>query len=495
MTPRDRIAVIDIGSNSLRLVVYDRIGRSPLALFNEKVLCGLGRGLGRSGRLNPDAIAPALANLQRFVALARAVGVTRLDIIATAAVRDASDGAQFVAEATRRCGVPINILDGGAEGRLSALGVVAGIPQADGVVGDLGGGSVELIPVDLGQVGEGPSLPLGPLRLAEYGDDEKRLRDFVDGQLASIPWLRRYRGRSFYLVGGAWRALARIHMDQVNYPLHIIQNYAVPRGEAEQIFRFISRLSRKSLEKVAAVSKKRLEAVPLAAFVLSRVVDAIAPERLVFSAYGLREGHLYDLLPPAERKQDPLLVACATMAQALPRFGIAGEELFDWMTPLFAGEDARRRRLRLAVALLSDTAWNEHPDYRADEAFMRGLRMPFAGVDHGERVFIATALHARYGGPADAAVKDATRRLIGEADHAAARAIGLVLRLGYVLSGGAPGVLPRTRLELRDSEVALQAPAEDPLCAGETVQRRLDAVGRAFDRRGTLRLDGKKARG
>ncbi len=492
MAPRDRIAVIDIGSNSLRLVVYDRIGRSPLALFNEKVLCGLGRGLGRSGRLNADAIAPALANLQRFVALARAVGVTRLDIIATAAVRDASDGAQFVAEATRRCGIPINILDGGAEGRLSALGVVAGIPQADGVVGDLGGGSVELIPVDLGQVGEGPSLPLGPLRLAEYGDDEKRLRDIVDGQLASIPWLRRYRGRSFYLVGGAWRALARIHMDQVGYPLHIIQNYVVPRGEAEQIFRFISRLSRKSLEKVAAVSKKRLEAVPLAAFVLSRIVDAIAPERLVFSAYGLREGHLYDLLPDAERKQDPLVVACATMAQASPRFGIAGEELFEWIAPLFPGEDARRRRLRLAASLLSDTAWNEHPDYRADEAFMRGLRMPFAGIDHGERVFIATALHARYGGAADASVKEQTRRLIGEADHAVARAIGLALRLGYVLSGGAPGVLSHTHLALRDNEIALHAPADDPLWSGETVQRRLDAVGRAFDRRGIIRLDGKK---
>jgi exopolyphosphatase/guanosine-5'-triphosphate,3'-diphosphate pyrophosphatase len=493
MAPRDCIAVIDIGSNSLRLVVYDRIGRAPLALFNEKVLCGLGRGLGRSGRLNPDAVAPALANLQRFVALARAVGVARLDIIATAAVRDASDGAQFVAEATRRCGVPISILDGGAEGRLSALGVVAGIPQADGVVGDLGGGSVELIPVDLGQVGEGPSLPLGPLRLAEFGDDEKRLRDFVDGQLASIPWLRRYRGRSFYLVGGAWRALARIHMDQARYPLHIIQNYVVPRGEAEQIFRFISRLSRKSLEKMAAVSKRRIEAVPLAAFVLSRIVDAIAPERLVFSAYGLREGHLYDLLPEAERKQDPLLAACAAMARASPRFGIAGEELFDWLTPLFPGEDARRRRLRLAASVLSDTAWNEHPDYRADEAFMRGLRMPVAGIDHGERVFVGTVLHARYGGAADATVKDETRRLIGEADHAVARGIGLALRLGYVLSGGAPGVLTRTRLALRDNEVTLDAPEDDPLWSGETVQRRLDAVGRAFDRRGTIRLDGKKA--
>jgi exopolyphosphatase/guanosine-5'-triphosphate,3'-diphosphate pyrophosphatase len=493
MAPRDCIAVIDIGSNSLRLVVYDRVGRAPLALFNEKVLCGLGRGLGRTGRLNADAIAPALANLQRFVALARAVGVARLDIIATAAVRDASDGAQFVAEATRRCGVPINILDGGAEGRLSALGVVAGIPQADGVVGDLGGGSVELIPVDLGQVGEGPSLPLGPLRLAEYGDDEKRLRDFVDGQLASVPWLRRYRGRSFYLVGGAWRALARIHMDQVRYPLHIIQSYVVPRGEAEQIFRFISRLSRKSLEKMAAVSKRRIEAVPLAAFVLSRIVDAIAPERLVFSAYGLREGHLYDLLPDAERKEDPLLVACAAMARTSPRFGITGDELFEWVAPLFPGEDARRRRLRLAASILSDSAWNEHPDYRADEAFMRGLRMPFAGIDHGERVFVATVLHARYGGAADAAVKDETRRLIGDADHVSARAIGLALRLGYVLSGGAPDVLTRTRLALRDNEVTLDAPEGDPLWSGETVQRRLDAVGRAFERRGVIRLDGKKA--
>ena len=493
VAPRGRIAVIDIGSNSLRLVVYDRIGRSPLALFNEKVMCGLGRGLERSGRLNPDAIAPALENLQRFVALARAVGVARLDIIATAAVRDASDGRAFVAEATRRCGVAVDVLDGAAEGRLSALGVIAGIPQADGIVGDLGGGSVELIPVDLGQVGDGATLPLGPLRLAEYADDERRLRDIVDTHVASVPWLRRYRGRSFYLVGGAWRALARIHMDQVNYKLHIIQNYVVPRGDAEHIFRFIGRLSRKSLEKVAAVSKKRIEAVPLAAYVLSRMVDAIQPDRLVFSAFGLREGHLYDLLPEAERKQDPLLAACATMAEANPRFGIGGQEMFDWMSPLFPDEDARRRRLRLAASLLSDVAWNEHPDYRADEAFLRGLRMPFGGIEHGERVFVATALHARYGGQADAPIRDETKRLMPEHDHAVARAIGLTMRFGYTLCGGAAGVLTRTRLALRDAEIVLQASEEDPLWSGETVQRRLDAVGRAFDRRGVIRLDGKKA--
>ena len=488
MESSGRIAVIDIGSNSLRLVVYDGAGRAPLALFNEKVLCGLGRGLGKSGRLNADAIAPALDNLQRFVALAQAIGVVRLDIIATAAVRDASDGRAFVAEVTQRCGVAVRILDGAAEGRLSALGVVAGIQDADGVVGDLGGGSVELVPVDQGKVGDGDTLPLGPLRLAEFSDDERKLREVVDRHISGVDWLRRRRGRSFYLVGGAWRALARIHMEQMNYPLHIIQQYTVPRAEAEQIFQFIGRLSRKSLEKMSVVSKKRIEGVPLAALVLSRLVNVIEPNRLVFSAFGLREGHVYDLLAEDEQREDPLLAACRTMAGANARFGITGDELFEWMSPLFPADDGRRGRLRLAVALLSDTAWSAHPDYRADEAFEHAVKMPVAGIEHTERVFVATALHARYGGPGDAEIKLPTKRLIGEDDHAAARSIGLVLRLGYTLSGGAPGLLRRTRLALRDQEVVLLVPEEGPrLWSGETVQRRLDAVGRALNRRAVLR--------
>src|SRR5215472_2108683 len=88
-----RVGVIDIGSNSVRLVVYDALSRAPLPLLNEKVLCGLGRELGETGKLNPAGVDSALAHLQRFVALARAIGVRRLDALATAAVRDAEDGA------------------------------------------------------------------------------------------------------------------------------------------------------------------------------------------------------------------------------------------------------------------------------------------------------------------------------------------------------------------------------------------------------------------
>jgi exopolyphosphatase/guanosine-5'-triphosphate,3'-diphosphate pyrophosphatase len=343
------------------------------------------------------------------------------------------------------------------------------------------------VPLDLGSVGEGATLPLGPLRLAEFSDDERKLRDAVDRHIASVPWLRRYRGRGLYLVGGAWRALARIHMEQRDYPLHIIQSYKVPRHDAEQFFQLVGRLSRKSLEKMSAVSKKRIEAVPLAAFVLSRLVNVIEPNRLIFSAFGLREGLTFDLLPDAERRQDPLIAGCRAIAEASPRFGITGDELFEWTSPLYPVEDPRHRVLRLAVSLISDTAWSEHPDYRADEAFQRGLRMPLAGIEHGERVFIATALHARYGGPADSDIKTQTKRLIGEDDHAAARAIGLVLRLGYTLSAGAPNVLPHTRFVLRDQEIVLTVPDDEPLWAGETVQRRLDAIGRAFARKTTIR--------
>jgi exopolyphosphatase/guanosine-5'-triphosphate,3'-diphosphate pyrophosphatase len=487
---RGRIGVIDIGSNSLRLVVYDTAARAPTPLFNEKALCALGRGLGSSGRLNPEGVASALVNLQRFVAIANAIGVVRLDVIATAAVRDAADGADFVAEIRRQCGVEVAVLDGPGEGRLSALGVIAGIPNADGVVGDLGGGSVELVPVDRGAVGEGATLPLGPLRLAEFGDSERRLREVVEENIASVGWLQRYRGRSFYLVGGSWRALARIHMEQMNYPLHIIQNYTVPRAEAEQFFRMLGRLSRKSIEKIGSISRRRLETVPFASLVLSRIVEILAPERLVFSAYGLREGHVYNLLSDSERKGDPLIAGCAVLARTRPRFGITGEELFDWMSPLFPHEDTRHRRLRMAISLLSDTAWNEHPDYRADEAFLRSLRMPVAGIDHGERVFIATALHARYGGAAEAEIKQATRRLLSDVEHVEARRIGITLRLAYSLSGGAVGILEQLRLAPVEDEIVLSVPDDCQLWSGETVQRRFDAVGRAFERRAVVRLGG-----
>jgi exopolyphosphatase/guanosine-5'-triphosphate,3'-diphosphate pyrophosphatase len=482
---REYIGVVDVGSNSLRLVIYDGIRRSPSALFNEKAMCGLGRNLEHTGRLDPEGVALARTNLQRFVTLARDIGVKRLDVLATAAVRDASDGQVFVDEIERRHRVAVRILTGAEEGRLSAYGVVAGIPEASGIVGDLGGGSVELVSVAGGQVGAAVTLPLGPLRLADHAGDDRRLREVIDKQLATVPWLSsKIDGGAFYAVGGAWRALARIHMEQTRYPLHIIQQYTLPRGEAEDFLDVVARQSRKSLEKITTVSRKRLDVVPIAARVLHRLLRRIASKQLVFSAFGLREGHVYSLLDEAEQREDPLLAACTDLALAHSRFGVDGEEVFAWTTPLFAEEDEGQRRLRRAAALLSDIAWHEHPDYRAQQALRYVLYMPVAGIGHEERAQLAATLHVRYGGDGGSELLE---RLLDEDALAQARRAGLALRLGYTLSGGVPGVLARNTLRIENGTLVLTLSASGARRFGESVQRRLDALGRSLGRRTEVR--------
>lgn len=473
-----RIAVIDIGSNSIRLVVYDALNRAPVQLFNEKVLCGLGRELGETGRLNPEGVKSAFIHLERFVSLARSIGVRRLDAMATAAVRDAVDGRAFIGEVRRRCRISVKILSGQDEGRLSALGLIAGIPEARGVMGDLGGGSVELVGVGGGKAGTGVTVPLGPLRLSEFQNDERRLRSVLDRYIDSVDWLGRRRGETFYAVGGAWRALARIHMEQVFYPLHVIQGYRLLRRDAEDFLTVMAGLSRRSLEKITTVSRKRLETVPLAALVLRRIIRAMEPESVVFSAYGLREGHLYDLLPERRRREDPLLAACQSIARSHRRFGLGGDELHHWIAPLFDRNDPFSR-LRHAAACLGDVAWNEHPDYRAEQAFRYALYMPVVGLDHRERAFVAAVLHSRYGGP-DGSVREVVHRLIDEETAASARATGLALRLAYTLSGGVPKLLPDAPLSREGGILTLNLPADGPLQTGETVERRLAALGRAL---------------
>jgi exopolyphosphatase / guanosine-5'-triphosphate,3'-diphosphate pyrophosphatase len=485
MTSLNRIAVIDIGSNSLRLVVFERFGATLMPLLNEKVMCGLGRGIARTGRLNRDGVALAYANLQRFVALARALNADHLMAIATAAVREASDGQAFAAEIERQCGVSVHIVAGDEEARLSAAGVLAGIPSADGVVGDLGGGSVELVRIMGGRgdggatIGEGISLPLGPLRLAEFGDNPDALHAAIRRSVQSADLLRAASGKPLFLVGGAWRAIARLHMEQSHYPLHIIHQYTVQRRSAEAFIEVLAGMSRRSLERITTVNRKRLELVPLAAQILHELIAIGQPEQIVFSAYGLREGYAYGLLP-TQADVDPLIAACIGVATAQSPGRSDGDLLEEWTAPVFGDLSTGSRRLHRAACWLSDIAWTEHPDYRAEQAFTRSLRMPIGAINHQERVFIASALHARYGGAPDDPIKAATRVLLDDREASDARNLGLALRLAYTLCGGALDLLSQVRLSRDAASVVLEMPDNSSLFQGEAVERRLAALGRGF---------------
>jgi exopolyphosphatase/guanosine-5'-triphosphate,3'-diphosphate pyrophosphatase len=484
----ERIGVIDLGSNSLRLVVFERLGAALFPLVNEKVMCGLGRSIASTGRLNPEGIDLALLNLRRFVAFARAIAVDDLAVLATAAVRDARDGEAFAAEVERQCGVRVNIIDGAEEARLSAAGVLAGIPDADGVVADLGGGSIELVRVSrpalstptaaAGQIGPGISLPLGPLRLAEMGDSVKGLSETIERTLTAIPVLPAAAGRNLYLVGGAARAIARLHMEQTQYPLHIIHRYTLTRREAESFLDVISRQSRKSLERITTISRKRIEVVPLAAVVLRKLITIAGPRRVIFSALGLREGYAYGRIPVEDRVSDPLVAAYMAVGRRQSRFRLEGDRLQEWTSPLFPTLSEIARRRHRATCWLSDLAWSEHPDYRAKQAFIRSLTLPFAGSTHSDRVFVASALHARYGGPVEDPVKEPTRRLLDDQMSQEARTLGLTLRLAYALCAGRLELLSEFRLGRTGNTLMLEAPSEDSLLVGETVQRRLDSIAR-----------------
>jgi len=487
------LGVIDIGSNSIRLVVFDAGARAPTPIFNEKVLCAIGRDIDRTGRLSAEGGEQALENIRRFAALARAMGVREMELLATAAVRDARDGKEFAAAIRRGTGYPVRILTGAEEARFSALGVYSGIPDAEGVMGDLGGGSLELVHLDAGRIGPYATLPLGPLRLAQAeAKGRKWLRQAIDERLAALEWLDRGRGRDFYAVGGAWRSLARLHMAKQDYPLRVIHHYAVRREEALEFLDLVAAMGKSQMALVAEVSRRRVETLPIAATVLARVLLRMQPAQLVFSAMGLREGSAYAHLPRARRRVDPLIDGCERMAGRNARFAVSGRTLAAWVEPVMRTEvaDPAEQRLVLAACLLGDIAWHEHPDYRAEIAFLRVLRAQLVGIDHAGRAFMAVALHTRYGGPPEEPrVAAVARRLLSAEGAARALRLGRALRLAFALSGGAPAVLRRVTLEADRQTLRLLVPKTQSSLIGEAVERRLEhlaasiGLARAIDYR------------
>lgn len=471
------VAVIDVGSNSVRLVVYSGLTRTPIPLHNEKVICALGKGLEKTGQLNSEGVGMAFDTVARFVRIARSLDVERIDTLATAAVRDAGDGAAFAKALEKRCDIKVQILTGKQEARRSALGVLCGTPDGDGVVADLGGGSLELVRIGGGEMSEHTTLPLGLLRLSEASDgDRVKALSIINKALDQYKWVSKAKDKTLFAVGGAWRSLARVCIAQMDYPLHVLDNFTLDRAQAISLFEVISRLSPKSLEQIKGISRGRLATLPLAAAVLERLLEINKPRVLCFSIYGMREGQFFKSLPEAVRQQDPLVSLAEEIARGAGRSPEAGHETFAWMAPLFKEESPRQKKLRLAACLLRDVWWTEHPDYRAEQAFLRVLRLPFLGLGHEDRAGLALALYYRYGsGPSQPIIKQA-HALLNESRVHRVQTIGLALRLAYALSAGAPGVVRKTSLKISAGTLVLSVPADDAMFRGGTYLRRVKRI-------------------
>ncbi len=480
---RGPVSVIDIGSNSVRLVIYERMSRSPTMLFNEKVLAGLGRGVASTGRLQPESVEQALAAMRRFKLLADQAGSVEIFIIATAAARDAENGPDFLREVEKICGRPVTLLSGGNEARLSALGVVSSFHKATGVVGDMGGGSLELVSVEAGRVGRGRTFPLGGLRLEEAAEGSiKRAEKIVADSLAQAHEHVPCDGRPFYAVGGTWRSLARLHMFETGYPLHVMHNYSIRADEALEFCRLVARREVETVDHIEVVSKPRRALLPFGALVLENVIRAINPSQVVISALGVREGHLFEQLDDEERARDPLLEAARELGYLRSRSPRHAEELIPWSDAAFAAlgidETEEEARLRAAGCLVSDIGWRAHPDYRGEQSLSILANAAFIGIDHPGRAYLALSAFYRHVGLVDDAVSPRIRELASTRLKERARTLGAVLRVAYLISASMPGVVPRTRV-LRDGDtLVLEVPADLADIVGERLLKRLTQLAK-----------------
>jgi exopolyphosphatase/guanosine-5'-triphosphate,3'-diphosphate pyrophosphatase len=487
------VAVIDIGSNSVRLVVYESMTRSLVSIFNEKALCGLGREVQSTGLLAPDAVAKALTSLLRFRALCKIMKVGRVHAIATAACRDATNGPDFIAKAERICGVPIEILSGPREAKLSALGVISGIHKPDGIVGDLGGGSLELIDVRGHRIHSGVTLPLGSLALQDASHKSlKRAERIVETDLFGVPQLKAGRGRTFYAVGGTWRSLARIHIIQSGYPLRVMHGYSIPASEALDFARRLRRLaSANILANIESVNDARRPLLTYAALVLEYIITVAKPKTIVFSTFGVREGLLYEMLPQAERSMDGLVCAAQSMNELLSRSARHAEELIGW-TDRFVRvvklrETEEDRRLRHAACLLSDIGWRLHPDYRGEQTLNLITNGNFGAISHQGRAFIALSVFYRYAGLSEENKPPThVREMVSPAMDERARVLGAAFRVAHLISAARPGVLPAIHFRSRDRKLMLVFEHKMVNLVADRVGSRFKQLARLVGRTGSI---------
>ena len=453
---RRPLSVIDIGSNSIRLVIYEGIARSPTILFNEKMLAGLGRGIVSTGKLDAEAVTRAVGEFRRFRALSEQAGSEQLYVIATAAAREAENGMDFIHRAEAILGTEIRVLSGREEAHYSALGVISGFHPANGIAGDLGGGSLELIDVDGISIGDGITLPLGGLRLQDQSKGSLvAAQKYVREQLRRAKLLSTGQGRAFYAVGGTWRNLARLHMTATNYPLAVMHHYEMVPDTSANFLRQIGRGEMDKIPGIERVSRSRRALLPYGAIVLQEIIAAMKPSKIVVSALGVREGFLYSLLSPEEQRADPLLSAAEELAWLRARSVTHARELADWTGATFSAfgieETEEEVRYRRAACLLADIGWRAHPDYRGTQSLNIIAHASFIGIDHPGRAFIALTNLYRHEGVFDETLATDLKALAPPRYVERARLLGAMMRVVYLLSAAMPGVIPKLRWQRREN--------------------------------------------
>ena len=480
-----RVGVVDVGSNSVRLVVFDGAARSPAYFYNEKVMAGLGNSMAETGALDVEGRVRALSALRRFQAIAQGMGIAPLSAVATAAVREADDGPAFRAEVEAETGMKLWVVDGLEEARLSAQGVLLGWPGAYGLVCDIGGSSMELAELRDGRVGKRISTKLGPQRLRRVPGGKKGLRAHLAEEVRALCEYMGPQPDRLFLVGGSWRAIARIDMERRGYPLHVLHEYRMTRKAVMATIDYIEKADLEDLRNRCSLSSSRMALVPLASQVLAELVRRFKPHDIAISSYGIREGLLYEQMPQRIRDRDPLIEACRFAEKKNARIPGFGKKLYEFVRPLFTSRDAPPTRIIRAACLLHDVSWRAHPDYRHEVSFDEATRANLGGITHKERVFLGVALLHRYKNTRENSRLEPLFALMDARRLQQAEVLGKAMRLGSMLTASKEENLGELRFQPKKSRLELRLAPGTRVLFGEVAEARLASLAAALGAQST----------
>lgn len=475
-----RVGVVDVGSNSVRMVVFDGAARSPAYFYNEKVMAGLGKGLAETGRLHPEGAQRALSALKRFGLLAEGMGISPLSVVATAAVREAADGPAFAQRVLDETGLRLHVIDGDEEARLSAQGVLLGWPDARGLVCDIGGNSMEMAVLADGKVGKRATSPLGPFRLLQVAGGPKKRQVHIRKHLGALRDVVGGKGERIFLVGGSWRVIARLDMERRNYPLTVLHEYRMQPQALLDTLDWIAASDLNILRARTGTGAERMELVPLACEVLREMIAMFKPSEIDVSAYGIREGLLFEQMPERLRARDPLIEACRFAEATQARIPGFGKKLFTFLEPVFKDWPKDKLRLAKAACLLHDTTWRAHPDYRAEACFDNATRANLGGLDHPGRVFLGLSLLHRYKNSRAGSRMEALFHLLSNEDILQAEVLGKAMRFGAMFSIDHPEEAGSLAWNARKRVLTLTLTPRGEGLMGEVALSRLQSLAAAM---------------
>ncbi|MEO0329661.1 MAG: Ppx/GppA family phosphatase [Pseudomonadota bacterium] len=490
---RRPIAIIDIGSNSVRQVVYEGLTRSPSILFNEKILCGLGKGVAATGELDPEASARAIRAVRRFAILSKQMGVSQIHILATAAAREAKNGEAFLTRVEEVSGKKVSLLTGRQEAEFAAQGIRSGFHEPVGVAGDLGGGSMELMEIPP-ESGNGATTPLGGLRLqSEFGDDlaavRKHTRKILEG--TQLNWEN--APKTFYAVGGTWRSLGRLHMYECDHPMEVVHAYSVDAKEFRKFCSLIAKGKMDDMVGIDEISSNRRPLLPYGAIVMEETLKFLGVDALAMSAVGLREGFLYSLLDQKTQEQDALLQATTEFSILRARSPGHSSEMGEWTGKAFdtlgIKETASQKRWRVAACNLADIVWRSASDFRAEQTLGIINNAGFNSISHEGRAYLAIATFHRYQGLGVRKKPPKISKLASEETARQARLLAALFRVLYLFTAAEEGILPKLKLRKHaKGRFALVVPDEFKDLIGERPMNRIDQLSRELDASVTVEI-------